>query len=99
MELFGVLAVIRAVEAVEGLAVLGPPEQGLAVHILLFFSYICHRHKNQVRIEMKRFGAFVVFGVLAWMLVDMQMNYGSSSVHAHWFSHWKIRADDHDIRI
>ena len=46
---------------------------------------------------MKRFGASVVFGVLVWTLADMQMNHGSLSVHVQWFSHLKIRADDHDI--
>ena len=48
---------------------------------------------------MKRFGAFVVFRVLAWMPADVQMNPGGSNVHVQWFSHWKIRADDHDIII
>ena len=47
--------------------------------------------------EMKGFGAFIVFGVLAQMLADVQMNISSSGVHAQWFSHWKIRADEHDI--
>ena len=46
---------------------------------------------------MKRFRALVVFGVLARMLVDVQMNTGGSNVHAQCFSHWKIRADDQDI--
>ena len=41
--------------------------------------------------------AFIVFGVLAWMLVDVQMNNINSDAHAQWFSCWKIRADDHDI--
>ena len=31
------------------------------------------------------------------MPADMQTNHGSSNVHAQWFSHWKIRADDHDV--
>ena len=48
---------------------------------------------------MKRFGAFVVFRVPAWMLVDVQMNPGGSNAHAQWFSHWKIRADIHDVLI
>ena len=51
------------------------------------------------RKEMKMFGAFIVFGVLAWIPVDMQMNHGNSNAHAQWFSHWKIRADDHDVMI
>ena len=46
---------------------------------------------------MKRFGALVVIGVPAWMLVGVQKNTGSSDVHVQWFSHWKIRADDHDV--
>ena len=48
---------------------------------------------------MKRFRAFVVFGVLAWMPADMQMNHGSSDAHVQQFSCKKIRADDHDISI
>ena len=36
-------------------------------------------------------------GVLARMLADAQMNVGSSGVHVQWFSHWKIRADNHDV--
>ena len=59
--------------------------------------YICHRHGNWVRKEMKRFGAFIVFGVLMWMLADVQMNVSSSGTHVQWFSHWKIRADNHDV--
>ena len=47
--------------------------------------------------ETKRFGTLVVFGVLAWMLVDAQTNTGSSNAHAQWFSHQKIRTDDCDI--
>ena len=42
--------------------------------------------------------AFIVFGVLAWTLEDVQTNDGISYVHAQWFSHWKIRADDHGVR-
>ena len=33
------------------------------------------------------------------MLADVQMNHGGSAVHAQWFSHLNIRADDHDIII
>ena len=47
--------------------------------------------------ETKRYGTLVVFGVLAWMQADVQMNAGISNGHAQWFSHWKIRADEHDI--
>ena len=39
--------------------------------------------------------AFIVFGVLAWMLVDAQINDDVSN--AQWFSHWKIKADDCDV--
>ena len=31
------------------------------------------------------------------MLVDLQMNHGSSNAHVQWFSHWKNGADDHDV--
>ena len=41
--------------------------------------------------------AFVAFPVLAWMPADAQMNGGGCDVHVQWFSHWKIRAHDHDI--
>ena len=41
--------------------------------------------------------AFIVFGVLAWMPVDAQINGEISDVHAQWFSHWKIRTDNCDI--
>ena len=47
--------------------------------------------------EMKRFGTLVVYGVPAWTPTDAQTNTGSSDVHVQWFSHQKIRADDHDI--
>ena len=40
--------------------------------------------------------AFIVFGVLAWMPADVQMNSNISNVHAQWFSCWKIKADDCD---
>ena len=59
----------------------------------------CHRHGKGIRKEMKRLGAFVVFGVLVWMLADTQTNHGSSNVHAQWFSRWKIRADNNDVLI
>ena len=53
---------------------------------------------TKIRLRKRRRGldAFVVFGVPAGMLADVQMNDGSSDVHALWFSHWQIRADDHD---
>ena len=41
--------------------------------------------------------AFRVFGVLAWMPVDAQMNGNVSDAHAQWFSCWKIKADDCDV--
>ena len=43
------------------------------------------------------FGAFVVSGILARMPADVQMNIGGSAAHMQWISHWKIRADNHDI--
>ena len=41
--------------------------------------------------------AFIVFGVLVQMPADVQTNGNVSNVHAQWFSHWKVKADDHDI--
>ena len=41
--------------------------------------------------------AFIVFGILAWMAVDAQMNDNVSDVYVEWFSHWKVKADDHDV--
>ena len=63
------------------------------------YSYTSHRHGKGVTKEMKRFGALIVFGVLARTLADAQMNPGSSDVHVQWFSCQKIRADDHDITM
>ena len=40
---------------------------------------------------------FIVFGVPAWTLADAQTNGNVSNVHAQWFSHWKIKADNCDI--
>ena len=57
----------------------------------------CHRHGKGITKEMKRFGVLVVIGVLAWMPTGAQMNTGGSNAHAQWFSHWKTRADDHDV--
>ena len=31
--------------------------------------------------------AFIVFGVLAWTQVDLQMNGNVSDAHVQWFSH------------
>ena len=52
--------------------------------------------KIRLRKRQRGSDAFVLFGVLEWMLVDVQMNGGNSDVHAQWFSCWKIRADDCD---
>ena len=41
--------------------------------------------------------AFIVFGVSAWTLADVQMNDNVSNVHVQWFIHWKNKADDCDI--
>ena len=45
-------------------------------------------HRKEIRKEMKRFRAFIVFGVLAWMPADTQTNHGSSN--AQWFSAGKF---------
>ena len=58
---------------------------------------VCHRHEIEVRNGMKRFGAFIVFGVLVRMQANVQMNISGSGMHAQWFSCWKIRADNHDV--
>ena len=41
--------------------------------------------------------ASIVTGDSGIVLVDAQMNYNVSCVNAQWFSHWKIKADDHDV--
>ena len=41
--------------------------------------------------------AFILIKVPAWMLADAQTNDDISDVHARWFSHWKIRADNCDV--
>ena len=41
--------------------------------------------------------AFIVFGVPVWMPADVQTNDDVSNAHVQWFSHWKIKADNHDI--
>ena len=40
---------------------------------------------------------FVINGYLAWMTAGVQMNHGSSSVHAQWLSHLIGEADVCDI--
>ena len=65
---------------------------------LIMVIYMSQAQKGITK-EMKRFRTLIVFGVLAWTLVGVQTNTGSSDVHAQWFSHQKIRADDHDIII
>ena len=40
---------------------------------------------------------FIVFGVLVWMPADAQMNGNVSNMHAQWFYHWKIKADNCDV--
>ena len=50
--------------------------------------------------QMMRFRSFRIKwlnGYLAWTLVGMQMNQGSSSVHVQWFSHQNGGADVCDI--
>ena len=53
--------------------------------------------KIGLRKRQRGLDAFVAFVVPAQMPADVQTNGSSSDVHAQWFSHWKIRADDHDI--
>ena len=57
------------------------------IHINMhIYIYVTGTEKGLGK-EMIRFRLSVIFGFLAWMLVDVQMNHGSSVVHAHWFSH------------
>ena len=42
---------------------------------------------------MMRFQTSIINGYLAWMPVGVQMNHGSSSAHAQWFSHQNGGAD------
>ena len=42
----------------------------------------------------KRWRGSDAFRVPAWMPADVQTNDNVSDVHAPWFSHWKIKADD-----
>ena len=53
----------------------------------------------EIRLRKRQRGsdAFIVYGVLAWMLADAQMNGNVSDAHVQWFSHWKIRADNCDV--
>ena len=46
---------------------------------------------------MTRFLTFIINGYLAWTLVGVQTNHGSSSAHVQWFSHQNGGADDFDI--
>ena len=41
--------------------------------------------------------ALVVVGGSCKDTGSVQTNIGSSNAHVQWFSHWKIRADNHDI--
>ena len=47
--------------------------------------HICHRHETGFgkRRQGSESPSFLVY--LAWMPVDAQTNYGSSSAHAQWF--------------
>ena len=53
--------------------------------------YMSQEQKRDLERTM-RFRAFVVIGVLAWMLADVQMKHCGSNAHVQWFSQWKIRA-------
>ena len=53
----------------------------------------------EIRLRKRQRGldAFILIGVLAWTLADVQTNSGISDAHVQWFSLWKIRADNCDI--
>ena len=53
--------------------------------------------KIGLRKRQRGLDVIIVFGVLAWMLADVQMNGDVSDAHAQWFSCWKIKADDCDV--
>ena len=63
------------------------------IYIYIYFTGI----KIGLRKRQRGSDASVVYGVLAWMLADVQTNGGSSNAHMQWLSHWRIRADDHDV--
>ena len=42
--------------------------------------------------------AIIRFRALVWMPADAQMNGIVSHVHVQWFSYWKIKADDCDVK-
>ena len=50
--------------------------------------------ENELRKRQRGSDAFIVFGILAWMLEDAQMNSNISDAHVQWFSQWKIKADN-----
>ena len=54
---------------------------------------------TEIRLRKRQRGsdAFILIGVLVWMLAVVQTNSSISNVHAQWFSCWKIRADDCDV--
>ena len=53
--------------------------------------------KIGLRKRQRGLDAFIVLGVPVRMPADVQKNGSSSDAYLQWFSHWKIRADDHDI--
>ena len=62
----------------------------------------CHRHENMFGNEMTKNQTepnFCNKRFLVWMLVGVQTNHGSSSMHAQWFSCQNGEADDHDVII
>ena len=68
----------------------------LYVVVLLIALYVTGTEIG-LRKRQRGLDAFIVFGVMAWMLADMQMNGDVSDVHAQQFSCWKIRADNCDV--
>ena len=55
------------------------------------------QEKNGFGKETMRFQNFIINGYLAWMLVGVQINCGSSSAHVQWLSCLIGGADNHDI--
>ena len=72
----------------------------LSMYIIPLITYLYIYNVTGEKIGLRKrwrgLDASVVFGVLVWMLADVQTNGSSSNVHVQWFSCWKIRADDHD---
>ena len=62
----------------------------------LFYIYVTGMEIG-LRKRWRGLDAFIVFRVLAWMPADAQMYDIVSDAHVQWFSHWKIKAYNHDV--